>query len=885
MRLHIVGFLFFCTTAFHGLAQEVQITGKVTDSLGTGIPNVSITYKTPNSLAILGYTMSSTEGTFRLSVSSQHDSITLTVSHLGYDRETRTVANRAASYTFTLKTKTERLPEVSTGRIPIFRRKDTISYAVDAFTAKQDRVIGDIIRKLPGIEMEGDRILYQGKPIRKYMVNNLDLMEGRYGMINKNLPADAVKNVQVVENDQPIKILDSLVFSDQASLNLELKKFTTTGTGKLGAGYAPGLWEANLTPMTFGKTFQALYSLQSNNIGDDVSKQLRRYYTGGAFPYGASRSEEQRGPSYTGVRGVSTPGFDERKWLDNRIGLLSTNMLQKLDDGLELKGNASYYRNLHRRSGYSHSQLFAPEGEVTVVEDIANRYGTDHLAGGVLLEKNEKEVYLRNDARLHRRWNRDHGQLVLNTDQPIDQHRRYDDLGLSNNLSMARFVGKQLVSFSSQVGYNSTPQQLRVLPGGFADLLNGDEPYAETVQDIRHTGFETSNNVSFARNIKGIRISPGVDLAYEWSRLESQIAVAEGDAGKVDAGRGFANDLHTGRLGISARVNTTYEIKKWRFSLNLPYNMAWFHARQFDERRLDGEYRGAFNPSTSVRLKWNVNNELTVNGTRSTGFGGLGSLYDGYIISNYRNISRYRSRILETDSWSAGANYRYSHTLSATFAHVSYSYSRGRRDYAYQTTLDDDGRAAVSVADVNTGNWSHRIAASGSKFFQPLKTVVKINGNVGVGSSDYLLNGIMGQRRQVSYGTGLEVINSSLDKLSVTYKMGWSRWDNELIGGIRNGVANQRHGLDVAFFPWEWHSLLANGAYYLTDLPGLDNQLFIDGTYRWTVNKWKIDIEASCINLLNNNRYIRRSNSDYAVTESYFDLRPRQFLVSTRFKF
>lgn len=148
-----------------------------------------------------------------------------------------------------------------------------------------------------------------------------------------------------------------------------------------------------------------------------------------------------------------------------------------------------------------------------------------------------------------------------------------------------------------------------------------------------------------------------------------------------------------------------------------------------------------------------------------------------------------------------------------------------------------------------------------------------------------LLNGIMGQRRQVSYGTGLEVINSSLGELSVTYKMGWNRWDNELIGGMRNRVANQRHGLDVAFFPWEAHSLMANGAYYLTDLRGLDNQLFIDGTYRWTVSKWKIDIEASCINLLNNHRYIRRSNSDYAVTESYFDLRPRQFLVSTRFKF
>src|SRR5690606_28278686 len=186
--------------------------------------------------------------------------------------------------------------EIKVGNMPIYKRKDTINYDVNAFTSKQDRVIADIIKKLPGIEMRGDQILYQGKPIQKYMVNNLDLMEGRYGMINNNLPADAVKNVQVVENDQPIKILDSLVFSDRASLNLELKKFTSTGSGKVGVGLAPLLWDVNVTPMTFGKTFQMLNSFQSNNTGHDVAKDLRPFYTGGG--YFRTRATVQNGPSY-----------------------------------------------------------------------------------------------------------------------------------------------------------------------------------------------------------------------------------------------------------------------------------------------------------------------------------------------------------------------------------------------------------------------------------------------------------------------------------------------------------------------------------------------------------------------------------------------------------
>jgi len=865
-------------------AQEVQITGEVVDSLGSGIPNVSITYKTQESQAILGYTVSGTKGVFRLIVSSKHDSISLTVSHLGYQKQSRTVLNRPASYTFTLAERNERLREVQVAPMPVYRRNDTINYAVDAFTAKQDRVIADIIQKLPGVEMEGDRILYQGKSIQKYMVNNLDLMEGRYAMVNKNLPADAVKRVQIIENHQPIKILDSIVFSDRASLNLELKKFTTTGTGKLGAGYTPMLWEGNLTPMTFGKTFQALYSAQSNNIGDDVSKQLRTYYTGGSFSMGSSGGE-RGGPSFLGLQGVSTPGFDEKKWLDNRIFLASANMLQKLADGMELKGNLSFFNDTQRREGYTYSQLFTPDSEVLISENVMNTYRTNNLTGGFLLEKNEKEVYLRNDARVRRRWNRDVGQLLLNTDQLIAQHRNYDDLGLSNNLSMKRFIGSQLVSVNSSVDYGSTPQRLRVLPGRFADLLNRGEDYDETTQDILYRHFATSNSLGFIRKVSGIQFSPTVNLGYEWNRLESQIGVVDKAETVADGGEGLANNLHTARLDMEGRLGMLYETGGWRFSLNLPYSVAIFGVRQFGETRLNGEFRNAFNPSASARLKWNSNNELTVRGAKATQFGGLSNFYDGYIISSYRNISRYRSRILQSGSWNSGADYRYGNTLAATFVNASYSYSRGKRDYAYQTALDANGQTTISVEDVNSGNWTHSFGVGGSRFFHEMKTVFKLNGNTGFGASDYLLNGVMSKRRYVTYGASFEANNTLLDMLSFTYRSTLNTSAIRLAGGASTRVLANQHYLDLSVYLWENHSLTWNNAYYWTDIPGQRNQLFVDMRYRWTVSRWKVDLEASCINLLDNDRYIRRFNTEYSVIESYFDLRPRQFLVSANFRF
>jgi hypothetical protein len=103
---------------------------------------------------------------------------------------------------------------------------------------------------MPGIEVLSDgKILYQGRPINKYYIEGLDLLEGKYNLANENLPHKEVTQVQILENHQPIKALDSLKFSDQAALNIKLKNaYTFTGQARLGSGFRPLLWEANITP-------------------------------------------------------------------------------------------------------------------------------------------------------------------------------------------------------------------------------------------------------------------------------------------------------------------------------------------------------------------------------------------------------------------------------------------------------------------------------------------------------------------------------------------------------------------------------------------------------------------------------------------------------------
>lgn len=867
---------------FLGVAQNI-ISGRIIDLQQKGIDNVNLSYKGVGKAAILGFTRSEQDGSFKLEIKNGQDmdSLQLDLTHLAYAKKSIVIPNKSGNYTYVLQEESRELKVVNIGNIPIFKKRDTINYNVDAFISKQDRVIADVIKKLPGIEMKGGEILYQGQPIQKYMVNKLDLMEGSYGMINNNMPVDAVKTVQIIENDQPIKILDSLVFSDRASLNLELKKSTTIGTGKLGAGLSPVLWDVNLTPMTFGKTFQMLNSFQTNNTGNDASKSLRTFYTGGSF---FRQDNNTSGPSFLSIQEVSSPGFDESKWLDNRLFLASTNVLQKLKNGLELKGSISYYNDYRKRSGYTLTEVFAPDQSILLSESVDNKYRINDLAGGLLIEKNEKTIYLRNSLKFHKRWNNDYGNLLFNKEEAIDQKKHYDDQSLMNNLSLARLIGKQLVNINSIIEWTQTPQTLSVNPGQLEDILNNGDPYDQLEQQVDYGVFNTKNSLSFIRRVKSFTFSPQFSINYQTNDLASTIHTF--DQGKENTlGDDYVNALRFQELKTEIGTGIQYETNKLKLLFNLPFAFSLFNATQQEVKTLDGVNKHSFNPSGNLKYTLNHYNEISINGNRTLRYSGSENLYNAYIVNTYRNIQRYETRLLGNENLSTGIRYDYRNVLKAYFAGASYQYTHGKRDYIFRSQLDMAGRAITSIEDRESANFNHKLGIELSRFFRLIRTTVKLNGNLSYGESDYLLNDVMGKQRFNTYGGNLDIINNNWDAIGFEYNTTFTYSESKYLNDTRNSIRSNNHFLNIMIYPSNRHSLTINNAYYQTNITGLKNQYFLDLNYHYRVEKWKTDIEIAGQNLLNNKRYTQQFSNDYQLIETYFDLRPRQIVVSTRFRF
>ena len=112
--------------------------------------------------------------------------------------------------------------QIRSGRV--WGRQDTLKYDLTRFASSKDRNVSDVLKKLPGINVEENgTIKYNGKAIGNLYVEGMDVSGGRYNQINNNLKADAVQAAEVIEGHQPTSPLRKDSLLDDVALNLKLK--------------------------------------------------------------------------------------------------------------------------------------------------------------------------------------------------------------------------------------------------------------------------------------------------------------------------------------------------------------------------------------------------------------------------------------------------------------------------------------------------------------------------------------------------------------------------------------------------------------------------------------------------------------------------------------
>ncbi len=122
-------------------------------------------------------------------------------------------------------------------REPVYYKGDTLVYIADSFKVKPDATVEDLLKKLPGIQIDkSGKIKVQGKEVDKVLVDGDEFFGTDPTIATKNLQAKQVENIQVYEQ----KNNDATESNDKETLqvlNIQLKDEAKKGYfGKLYAG-------------------------------------------------------------------------------------------------------------------------------------------------------------------------------------------------------------------------------------------------------------------------------------------------------------------------------------------------------------------------------------------------------------------------------------------------------------------------------------------------------------------------------------------------------------------------------------------------------------------------------------------------------------------------
>ena len=194
------------------------ITGKVTDASGKPVGSVSVTLLGSGG-RVVAFARTGDDGTFSIRLPEDRPAEHISFRRLGFAEVRMPVGEYANGQTVAMAEEGLELKEVKVTARRIRQQGDTLVFSVAGFRQQQDRSIADVIRKMPGLDVQADgRITYQGKAINEFTIEGMDLTGGRYAQVSENLSADKVKSVEVRENNQPKKVLRDVQFSEQAAL-------------------------------------------------------------------------------------------------------------------------------------------------------------------------------------------------------------------------------------------------------------------------------------------------------------------------------------------------------------------------------------------------------------------------------------------------------------------------------------------------------------------------------------------------------------------------------------------------------------------------------------------------------------------------------------------
>ncbi|WP_040248149.1 TonB-dependent receptor [Psychroserpens mesophilus] len=327
-------------------SSQITVRGVVKDSIGSPLELANIIAINKETQAMASYAISNDKGQYKLDLDKSKVYI-LQVSYIGMKSVSEELSTQEddISKDFTLQYDNALDAVELTYEMPVTIKGDTLVYNADSFKDGSERKLEDVLKKLPGVEINDDgQIEVEGKVVNKLMVNGKDFFDGDSKLATKNIPSNAVDKIQVLRNYSEVGQLSGVQNNqDNVAINIKLKEGKENfwfGDVTAGVGTSPDKELYLVQPKLF--YYSPKYSLNVigdlNNIGEVAltNRDIRNF--GGGFRRPSQSSGTNINLGDNGLGGLTNLGNAQ----DIETKLAAGNFSYSPNKALDLSGFLIY---------------------------------------------------------------------------------------------------------------------------------------------------------------------------------------------------------------------------------------------------------------------------------------------------------------------------------------------------------------------------------------------------------------------------------------------------------------------------------------------------------------------------------------------------------------
>ncbi|MDO1513474.1 hypothetical protein Q2T41_12495 [Maribacter confluentis] len=864
--------------------KEIMVSGTVTNDLNEPIPNIDVLLKTNDSLSlIVAFAITDDFGRFKIIHQTNRKSLLLVTSSLVHETLTKKIVIDKNALkiieNFKLKNRVEELEEVEIRAAPrVIVKNDTTIFNLEKLTDGTERVVEEILQKLPGVVIDSrGRLQFKGKNVSNVLLDGDNLFNGNYTVGTKRINASHIKGIEAIENFEENSLLQGLSENDIVALNLKFGKGVSL-SGDAEASYANGnRFSLNTTVITVSKPLKAFGIASFNSIGNDLENsnfdatefidKLREQHSNGLDA-----------PSYVGD---NSNLFPENNSISNNEYFGSINLLPKISDTetLRLNIDALADRSLEQRS------------QLTLIGNGENDTIRIEERNSNLIKPNyfNSSIYFQKFASSSKSWTttikfsklRNERQLLgIRNEQQQGENTIFNDVFVSNNSTYTlRIDDTKALKLEGLMAYSEKPEYLTLFSGidfnTYSPILgesNNQSSFSrkQQVRLISNYYQKISENDKFNLKLK---------TTYFKNTLRSTLSNTEGNTA-------FENDIDYEVLVPEISAEYFLKLSNFSFRPSIKLKLFTYNYNDATLSRNHNNSKGLMDAYVRFNYHFDKRNSISTRLEYLNEIPNEENLYTNFILRSNRRLVTNELNFENLRSSSASIYYNYNNLIKDTNLSLGFRYNKNNNTYLITNTINSYVNVITNIGFNNSSVdriWSFNF----SKYINPLRSTIRFNSSYNnsnyvniVNDSELRFNTMESLNTHLAIGTSF--IGKFLFGNNLTYtKTDFSNFVDE--GFSNQGIINK---FNVTYVPKSNLRIVNNLNYTVPNLDnGSNNTLTLNSSILLENKKKTISYTLEGRNLLNQSFIGNVSNNDFSTTiiaESLFD---RLILLTINFKY